>query len=76
MLDIAWTEFLLIGILALILIGPKELPVVLRTLGKWIAKARHMAQQFQFYVEDMGTEADREDPDQKKKNDKEMDGDR
>lgn len=66
MLDIAWTEFLLIGILALILIGPKELPVVLRTLGKWIAKARHMAQQFQFYVEDMGSEADH-DPDQKKK---------
>ncbi len=68
MLDIAWTEFLLIGILALILIGPKELPMVLRTLGKWIAKARHMAQQFQFYVEDMGSEADHDpDPDQKKK---------
>lgn len=68
MLDIAWTEFLLIGILALILIGPKELPVVLRTLGQWIAKARHMAQQFQFYVEDMGSEVDR-DPDKKKEKD-------
>ena len=40
MFDISWTEFLLIGIVALIVIGPKELPGVLRTLGQWTRKVR------------------------------------
>ena len=34
MFDISWSEFLLIGVVALIVIGPKELPGVLRTLGQ------------------------------------------
>ena len=40
MFDISWTEFLLIGVVALIVIGPKELPAVLRTLGQWTRKVR------------------------------------
>jgi sec-independent protein translocase protein TatB len=47
MFDIAWGELLLIGIVALIAIGPKELPGALRTLGQWMGKLRRMASEFQ-----------------------------
>lgn len=47
MFDISWTEFLLIGVVALIVIGPKELPTVMRTIGQWTRKIRSMAADFQ-----------------------------
>lgn len=47
MLDIGWSEYLFIGILALILLGPKELPVVLRTLGAFVAKVRRLTASLQ-----------------------------
>ncbi len=47
MFDISWTEFLLIGIVALVVIGPKELPAVMRTIGQWTRKIRDMAADFQ-----------------------------
>src|SRR5579862_3152686 len=47
MFDISWSEFLLIGIVALIVIGPKELPAVMRTIGQWTRKIRSMAADFQ-----------------------------
>ncbi len=47
MFDISWTEFLLIGIVALVVIGPKELPGVMRTMGQWTRKLRGMAAEFQ-----------------------------
>jgi sec-independent protein translocase protein TatB len=47
MFDIGWGELLVIGIVALIAIGPKELPGALRTAGQWIAKIRRMASEFQ-----------------------------
>src|SRR5579872_4046032 len=47
MFDIGWSEFALIAVVALIAIGPKELPGVLRMLGQWIGKARKMASEFQ-----------------------------
>eukprot|EP01034_Spumella_vulgaris_P006094 gene6094-7754_t len=47
MFDIGWSEFMLIGIVALIVIGPKELPSVLRTVGKTVTKLRRMAGEFQ-----------------------------
>jgi sec-independent protein translocase protein TatB len=40
MIDIAWSEFLFIALLALILIGPKELPALLRNIGRWTGKMR------------------------------------
>ena len=46
MIDIAWSEFLFIALLALILIGPKELPTVLRYIGRWVGKARVFAKEF------------------------------
>lgn len=47
MFDFGWSEFLIIGIVALIAIGPKELPGVLRGLGHWMGKVRRMASEFQ-----------------------------
>lgn len=47
MLDIAWSEYLFIAVLALILLGPNEIPVVLRTVGRWVAKARQISNTFQ-----------------------------
>jgi sec-independent protein translocase protein TatB len=47
MFDIGWGKLILIGIVALIVIGPKELPGALRTLGQWVAKIRRMAGEFQ-----------------------------
>jgi sec-independent protein translocase protein TatB len=47
MFDIAWTEYLLIAVVALVLLGPKELPVVLKTLGRWVAKARQLTTNFE-----------------------------
>ena len=46
MLDIGWSEFLVIGVVALVVVGPKELPVMFRTLGRFTAKARSMSREF------------------------------
>ena len=53
MFDIGWDELFLIGLVALVVIGPKELPTVLRALGQWIAKARSLAGEFRSHVDDM-----------------------
>jgi len=47
MFNIGWSELLIIGIVALVVIGPKELPGALRTLGQWMTKVRRMASEFQ-----------------------------
>ena len=47
MFDIGWSELLVIGVVALIAIGPKELPGVLRAVGQWMGKIRRMANEFQ-----------------------------
>lgn len=46
MLDLGWTELLLIGIVALIVVGPKDLPVLFRNVGRFMGKARGMAREF------------------------------
>jgi sec-independent protein translocase protein TatB len=58
MIDLSWGEILVIGAVAVIFIGPKELPGALRAAGKWIGKARMMAREFQNNVDDMIREAD------------------
>lgn len=45
-MEIGWTELLVIGVVALIVIGPKDLPEMFRTLGRFTAKARSMAREF------------------------------
>src|SRR5215468_536887 len=61
MFDISWTEFLLIGIVALIVIGPKELPAVMRSLGQWTRKIRSMAADFQNQFHEAMREAEMAD---------------
>ncbi len=61
MFDISWTEFLLIGIVALIVIGPKELPAVMRSLGQWTRKIRSLAADFQNQFQEAMREAEMAD---------------
>jgi len=58
MLDIAWPELLVVGAVALVAIGPKDLPKVMRTLGAWVGKVRRMFVAFQHDIERMGFEAE------------------
>ena len=58
MLDIGWTELMVIGVIALLVVGPKELPRLLRTVGQFVGKARGMAREFQRSMEDAAREAD------------------
>lgn len=57
MFDLGWTELLVIGIVALIVIGPKDLPGMFRTLGRFTAKARNMAREFQRAMDDAADQA-------------------
>ncbi len=58
MFDLSWSELLVIGVVALIAIGPKELPGALRTLGHWMGKVRRMASDFQDQFRDAMREAE------------------
>lgn len=58
MLDMGWTEILVIGVVALIVVGPKDLPRMLRTLGQYAGKMRGMAREFQRSMDDAAREAD------------------
>ena len=58
MFDVAPTELLLVAIVALVVIGPKDLPHVLRVLGQWVAKARNVARQFRSGFDEMVREAE------------------
>ena len=58
MFDIGWSEMALILLVALIVIGPKDLPRVARTMGQWVGKGRAMAREFQRALEDMAREAE------------------
>ena len=53
MLDIGWTELLAIAVLTILVVGPKDLPKVLRTVGQWTAKARAITREFQDSLDDM-----------------------
>lgn len=58
MFGLNWGEVIVIGIVALIAIGPKELPTVLRTLGQWMGKVRRMANEFQSQFQEALREAE------------------
>src|SRR5438270_10105777 len=58
MFDISWGKLVVIGIVALIVIGPKELPAVLRMVGQWMGKMRRMAAEFQGQFQEAMREAE------------------
>ena len=57
MFDFAWSEIVLIGAVALIAIGPKDMPAAIRTVSSMVKKARRMASEFQTHVDEMVREA-------------------
>jgi sec-independent protein translocase protein TatB len=61
MFDIGWDEMAVIAVISLIVIGPKDLPHVLRQMGRWTRKAREMASEFQRGVDDMVRETELQD---------------
>jgi sec-independent protein translocase protein TatB len=61
MFDIGWSELVVIAVVALIAIGPKELPGVLRMVGQWMGKARKMAAEFQGQFNEAMREAEMAD---------------
>jgi sec-independent protein translocase protein TatB len=58
MFDLAWSELAIIAIVALLVIGPKDLPKALRTVGYYVRKARMMASEFQTSVDQMARESE------------------
>ena len=58
MFDIGWSEMLVIGLVALVVIGPKELPAALKTFAYWMKQARKMAREFQSGVDDLVRQAE------------------
>ena len=61
MFDIGWDEMLFTAIIAIVVIGPKDLPRALRTAGRWIAKVRRVSGHFRAGVENMIREAELQD---------------
>jgi sec-independent protein translocase protein TatB len=57
MFDIGWTELMVIGVVALIVVGPKDLPMMFRKLGQFTAKARGMAREFQRAMDEAADES-------------------
>jgi len=58
MFDIGWAEMALVSTVIIVVVGPKELPVVLRTIGRAVSRARAMAREFRDSIDEMADEAD------------------
>lgn len=61
MFDIGWSELLVIAVVAIIFVGPKDLPRMMRTIGRYVTKVRSMAREFQSSFEDMARETELEE---------------
>ena len=61
MLDIGWPEFTLVLIVALLVIGPKDLPKAMNGVGKWVHRARTVTREFQRHVDDMVKDSELEE---------------
>ena len=61
MFGVDWQEFLIIGIVALVVIGPKDLPRAMRVVGQWVGKARATARHFRSGIDTMIREAELEE---------------
>jgi len=65
MFDIGASELLMVIIVAVVVIGPKDMPMALRTAGRWIGKMRRMSGHFRAGIDAMGREAELEDMEKK-----------
>lgn len=65
MFDIAPTELLIVALVALVVIGPKDLPRVMRTVGYWVGRARGMARHFRSGIDTMIRESELEEMEKK-----------
>jgi sec-independent protein translocase protein TatB len=59
--DLGWSEMGIVLLVALLVLGPKEMPKLARDLGRWVGKARALAREFQRSLEDMAREAELDD---------------
>lgn len=66
MFDIGWTELLLLAVLILLVMGPRELPVMLRTIGRYVGNFRTMAFNFRRQLDIMDIESPPQDDEQPK----------
>jgi sec-independent protein translocase protein TatB len=76
LLDFGWSEILLIGVVALVVIGPKDLPKAMRVAGYWIKKARALSQEFHNSIDEVMREAELEEMRQELRKATEIDLDR
>lgn len=58
MFDLGWQEFMLIALITVVVVGPKDLPRVVRTVSQWVRKARGMARDFHSSIEDVARDAE------------------
>ena len=61
MLDVGWQEIFVIAVITIIVVGPKEIPRVLRTVMLWVRKIKDMAREFQSSIDDIAREAELDD---------------
>jgi sec-independent protein translocase protein TatB len=61
MTDLSWTHLLILMVVALVVVGPKDLPKIMRTLGRWTGQIRAMAEQFRRNFDDMARESELQD---------------
>jgi sec-independent protein translocase protein TatB len=73
MFDIGWSELLVIGVVALVVIGPKDLPKALKMVGFWVRKARQVSGEFRASIDQMVREAELEEVRQQVKKATELD---
>ena len=58
MLDLGWQELFIIALVALIVVGPKDLPILVRSIAKWLRSVRKIVWTFQASIEEVGREAE------------------
>ena len=61
MFDIGWQELVVIAVVALVVIGPKDMPVAIRAVSRWVGKARSLAREFQQGLDEVVREAELQD---------------
>ena len=61
MFDIGWSEMVFVAIIAVLVIGPKDLPRAIATVGKYVRKIRGMAREFQSGIDDIARDAELDD---------------